>query len=314
MLFEVFSVSTKGLYVAVILHVHLRTVQQAVADLREDQRAAQARRDFLKFVFHELRSPLRSLAAGIDLLNANVRRSAVDQDSLDMMRGAADTMGDTINNFLSLQKIEAGELELDMHPFSLDESITNVLASFSGQTMLKDIDLIKAVSVTVPSLVIGDRNKVEHALGDLVSNAIKFSPECKTVIVTAEGVSVESPASCKEHLVKVIISVRDEGLGISEEYQRRIFNRYNPSRPGLLMQGQGSGLGLTLFKELVSLHGGTVGVESIEGKGSIFHFAICFQVPDNVQEPTGDINVGGEVPGNTIFSVSYLTTCIISCR
>jgi two-component system sensor histidine kinase BarA len=285
--FEVLSVATKSLYVAVIMDVHLEMLIQTQRALTEEQRANDARRAFLKYIFHEVRTPLNSLTMGIELLQRSDDLKGTDRESLLMMKGASDFMCDTLNDVLSLQKIEEGKLELEMNPFSLEETITKVFFTFSGSAMSKGIRLVKLVAEDVPRSLIGDRYRVEHTISNLVSNAVKFSSHNSIVRVLAEVESIGSKKAGFEDgqppaLVKV--SVQDQGPGISEENQKKLFKNYVQIRPGQLQQGQGSGLGLSLCKQIVTLHGGTIGVSSVEGQGSTFFFSIPFTVHDSSSE------------------------------
>ena len=164
-------------------------------------------------------------------------------------------------------------------------------------------------SPAVPEIVLGDRYRIEHVIGNLLSNAIKFSPEDSEVVVE---VSVEAEQSeiiqyllfiyyknfkycdllmipslwttsvCVDdgsaHTVSVILlSVLDAGPGIAPSDQVRLFQNFVQIRPGQLQRGAGSGLGLTIAKQIVELHGGRIGVTSTEGQGSLFFFSIPFQ-------------------------------------
>lgn len=158
-------------------------------------------------------------------------------------------------------------------------------------------------SPTVPELVIGDRHHIEHAIGNLIGNAIKFSPEQSEIVV---NISTEK-AIGDEHFfgnsffpllycdllscgiicfsdvgsdkVTVVLAVKDEGPGMTCEEQDKLFRNFVQTRPGQVHKGGGAGLGLTIAKQIVNLHGGRIGVRSVKGDGSEFYFAIPFQVP-----------------------------------
>jgi anti-sigma regulatory factor (Ser/Thr protein kinase) len=195
-----------------------------------------------------------------------------------MMRNASDFMSDTLNDVLSMQKIEEGKLELDLSPFCISDAISKVFATYRGAVSVKKLTLRKTVDESMPSRIIGDRYRIEHVIANLLSNAVKFSREetCIDVIVkVAKFGAVSEDGSCT---VTLTIIVKDEGPGISEENQKRLFSNFVQIRPGQLQEGRGSGLGLALCKQIVQLHGGEIGVNSEEGHGSEFYFTIPFSV------------------------------------
>mmetsp|Transcript_19791 Transcript_19791/g.27208 ORF Transcript_19791/g.27208 Transcript_19791/m.27208 type:complete len:730 (-) Transcript_19791:249-2438(-) len=274
-IYQVLSVLTKGLFSAVTMDVHLDTLlrtKRAIID--ENERLAnEARRGFLKYIFHEVRSPLNSLAIGIEILGRSNNLDSSDLESLYMMKDASEFMNDTLNDVLSMQKIEEGKLELDLCPFCISDAISKVFATFRGTVIAKSITLVKTVSPMVPNRVVGDRYRIEHVLANLLSNSIKFSASGATVVVEVTVVNMGDD----DNKVTLLVEVKDEGPGISEENQKLLFGNFVQIRPGHLQEGRGSGLGLALCKQIVTIHGGTIGVNSEEGKGSVFFFSIPFQ-------------------------------------
>jgi len=213
---------------------------------------------------------------GIEILERSCNLDESDRESLLMMKGASEFMADTLNDVLSMQKIEEGKLELDLGPFSMSDAINKVFATFHGAVITKNISLVKVVASNVPPKVVGDRYRIEHVISNLLSNAIKFSAENKTVEVEVTAGAVKDTDEGPQ--VVITVAVVDEGPGISAENQRKLFGNFVQIRPGQLQQGQGSGLGLSLCKQLVNLHGGTIGLSSTEGRGSVFHFSVPFLV------------------------------------
>ena len=221
------------------------------------------RRAFFQYIFQEVRSPLGSLGAGLDLLAESDNLDEVDRESLEMMKGAADFMRDILNDVLSMQGYEEGRLELKLGAFNMKEAVKQVLANYRVSAASKHVKLRGEVRATVPRAVIGDRHRVEQLVSNLVSNAIKFSPGGQTVrvLVAAAAAKVRGPTE-RITVVPLAISVEDQGPGMSEEGMRKILGDMSQSqcRPGQLSQGQGSGLGLSLCRQIVSLHGGTIQV------------------------------------------------------
>jgi copper chaperone CopZ len=161
--------------------------------------------------------------------------------------------------------------------FSFEQILLRAFATFQGALVKKNISLSHNILPTVPMRVIGDVHRMEHVMSNLISNAIKFSPEGKSVRVEilCDGYSRND----KDHeIANVTVSVEDEGAGISSEDQAKLFNSFVQIQPGTIQKGQGSGLGLSFCKQIVEFHGGAISVTSIEGSGSKFRFTIPFPV------------------------------------
>mmetsp|Transcript_9476 Transcript_9476/g.13093 ORF Transcript_9476/g.13093 Transcript_9476/m.13093 type:complete len:755 (+) Transcript_9476:48-2312(+) len=280
--FQFLSMATKGLYAAVLMDVHFDTLVVTQQALSLEQTANEARRVYLKYLFHEVRTPLNSLSIGIDILDRNPQLGEEDRESLQMMRVAADFMSKTLNDVLSMQKIEEGKLELDMQPFYLVDVVSSVLLIFTGAASVKGLQLQQEMSPGIPERVLGDRFRVEHVLGNLLSNAIKFSPQGGRITIAASSSLQPSSASPIQHpgleedWALITVSVRDEGPGVALEHQHKLFGNFVQLHANQQQKGQGSGLGLSLCKQIVELHGGTIGMSSQPGQGSEFHFTIPF--------------------------------------
>ena len=277
-LFQLLSLIVKGVYAAVLMDLYENAYLLAQAALSEERRANEARRAFLKYLFHEVRTPLNSLCIGIEVLDGHCQTDKEANESLTMMRGAVEFMSGTLNDVLSMQKIEEGKLDLDMRPFAFGDVISTVFATFKGAVVAKSLHLSSVLSPLLPARLLGDRFRLEHVLANLLSNAIKFSPVMGniSVDVSAEQISIANMEDFDDEMV-VTVSVTDEGVGISEENQKKLFKAFFQISAGTQQSGGGSGLGLSLCKEIVSLHGGTIGVRSAEGHGSCFYFSIPFK-------------------------------------
>jgi len=282
MSFQFLSMATKGLYAALLLDIHFDALVVTQQALSVERMANEARRAYLKYLFHEVRTPLNSLSMGIDILDRNDNLNGEDMESLLMMRGAADFMSKTLNDVLSMQKIEEGKLELDMQPFYLVDVVSSVLLIFTGAASVKGLQLQQEMSPGIPERVLGDRFRVEHVLGNLLSNAIKFSPQGGRITIAASSSLQPSSASPIQHpgleedWALITVSVRDEGPGVALEHQHKLFGNFVQLHANQQQKGQGSGLGLSLCKQIVELHGGTIGMSSQPGQGSEFHFTIPF--------------------------------------
>eukprot|EP01042_Synura_sphagnicola_P004941 gene4941-6296_t len=261
-----------------------------------------AKRSFLRYIMHEVRVPLNSITMGIGLLEESHHLSGEDRESLLMMKGATSFMQETLNDILCMQKIEEGKLELIYAPFRPADAVQVVRSVLQGSLAQKRIQLYTLVYDDVPEFVIGDRFRIEHVLANLLSNAIKFSPSNGRIFVVVSLVggshsssdlgdmedSVEMIRPPTQTLTKaysrsmnfceVEFSVRDEGPGISREDQKKLFQDFVQIKPGEMQMGGGSGVGLSLCKQIVELHDGTIKCTSDIGVGATFSFVIPFKI------------------------------------
>ena len=286
--FQFLSLAIKALYAAVLMDLY-QSALIATQDALDRERAAnESRRNFLKYLFHEVRSPLNSLSIGIEILERSAPTLGEEaNESLQMMRGASEFMASTLNDVLSMQKIEEGKMELEMHPFALTDAVTKVFSTFRGAAIAKALRLRPNLAHDIPFRIVGDRFRIEHVLANLLSNAIKFSPHGG--VVTVSATKVEEYTSNGTNIAMITISVKDEGPGIPQDHQEKLFGEYVQIEAAVMQQGGGSGLGLSLCKQIVSLHNGTIGVRSELGQGSTFYFSIPFEVlhPSRTASPGG---------------------------
>mmetsp|Transcript_30055 Transcript_30055/g.50833 ORF Transcript_30055/g.50833 Transcript_30055/m.50833 type:complete len:332 (-) Transcript_30055:165-1160(-) len=228
--------------------------------IEERKRSDESRVMFLRYVFHEVRVPLNSVSLGLQLLFDNPNLDDADRETLHIMRDATNFMAETLNDVLSLQKIEQGMMELEEDYFSPDQLVGTVVANFSTQFQAKGIKVGVEVRENVPKKIIGDRFRLEHVLGNLVSNAIKFSDPGSNITI-----SLTFGTKQPNH---VTFAVRDQGPGMTPDEQKALFKPFMQIRPGELQKGRGSGLGLSICKTIIALHNGSVGCVSKQREGA----------------------------------------------
>ena len=229
----------------------------------------------MKYIFHEVRVPLNSITMGIECLNSRDDVDEEETETLLMMKEATSFMSNTLNDVLNMQRIEEGKLELTMKPFSISNCLETVKLTFRGPSSSKQISIEVIINGNVPRLLMGDSFRLEHVVANFLSNALKFSPAGTTITITVS--SVRKLTITKE-LAIVTVAVKDQGPGISAEDQRQLFTAFMQIRPKELQAGGGSGIGLSVCKQVVELHGGTVRCESEVGQGSVFSFTIPFAI------------------------------------
>jgi signal transduction histidine kinase len=221
--------------------------------------------DFIASLAHELRTPLNAILGYSELLAdpsfgamkpAEVRKHAraINQSGHYLMQ--------LINDVLDLSKIEAGKLDLDVQTVQVKSTIREVMNLIDPMATSKHIRL-RSRTASAPDFIQADPRRLRQILINLLSNAVKFTPEEGSVVVDASRDGRY-----------LLISVIDTGVGIPPEDRERIFDQFHQAGGSYTRNQEGTGLGLTLTKQLVELHGGTIEVESEVGKGSTFRFRI----------------------------------------
>lgn len=232
-----------------------------MADITEQKMDEIRKNDFIGMVSHELKTPLTSLTAIIQLLNAKLRTSddAFVSGALEKANSQVKKMSGMINGFLNISRLESGKILIDKQPFIIGDLINEVIEEMSlmGPTHLIELQNCEK------AVVHADRDKIASSLSNLLSNAIKYSPKNSQILV-----------NCLRHDNEVQVSVTDEGLGIRPQDREYIFDRYYRVQSVYTKHISGFGIGLYLTSEIIQRHNGTIWVESESGKGSTFYFTL----------------------------------------
>ena len=281
-LFMAADVALKVVFTMVATDAHLEVIPPSTLLLVAEMHANEARKGFLKYVFHEVRVPLNSVSLGIDLLQKSDKLESSEKEALQMMRDSASYVCDILNEAQSLQKISEGKNELKEEVFKICDIVDKVLKAVHPYTLDKLAEIQVDILDGVPRAVVGDPMKVQHALANLVMNALKHnSSGVKVNILVSRTPSsywtrttTSSMSSNDEH--EISWEVRDNGTGIPEELHPLLFQPYMFVRPGDITADadRGPGIGLHICKQIVDLLGGTVFFESSPGNGSTFGFSI----------------------------------------
>jgi signal transduction histidine kinase len=260
----------------------------------ELQRATRLKSEFLANMSHELRTPLNAIIGFSDLLLVGGGGEINEQqrDFLDSVLRNGRHLLQLINSVLDLSKIEAGRMTLSLGRTDLREAITGAVADTASLRSAKhqecELELEDA-----PLDVIADRVRVRQVLFNLLSNASKFTTEGGTIrlaaIWTRVPLPIPSDRSGEDPRTQmqdaVWVTVVDSGIGISPKDMPKLFQEFSQVDSSLSRQAQGTGLGLALCKKFVELHGGTIGAESVAGKGSTFWFLLPADGPVRRPQP-----------------------------
>jgi len=226
--------------------------------------ANRTKSEFLTNMSHELKTPLNSIIGFSDLLKEGIAGPLNEKQSryAQFISTSGKNLLNIINDILELSKAEAGEADLNLEEFSVDDSINKVISNSLPQIQKKNIKF-NYNSENRDLWISADENKFRKIISSLLSNAVKFTP--------AEG-SIEISSRQEGNLA--IITVKDTGIGIPEDDLDNIFKPFVQLDPSLSRIFEGTGLGLTLVKRYVEMHGGSISVESKEGKGSSFRIEL----------------------------------------
>ena len=229
------------------------------------QAANESKRTFLFDMSHDMRTPMNAIIGLSDLLD----RDAGDPEKVRSYSRKINASGQhlltLINEVLDMSKIESGKASLRLLPFSLSELLEELTTVFEPQAQKKEQTLvIRALGVPHERLI-GDKLRLSELLGNLLTNAIKYTPRDGQVSLTVRGLDQTTKG-----YVHLLFQVTDNGIGMSPEFVQNIFDPFTRENNSTISGIQGAGLGMTITKSIVDLMGGTICVESVRGQGSVF--------------------------------------------
>jgi two-component system, OmpR family, sensor histidine kinase VicK len=234
----------------------LRAQQAAIAEL---ERLDQSKTRFLSTISHEFRTPLTAIIGYSELLASSISDPGIAEDAAIIHREAS-RLNRLVDDILLVDRVDAGQMSLKMSPVDVNSLIREVVATFRPLTDSHRFPLDLDPSLRT---IDGNPDRLAQAITNLISNAVKYSPAGGPVAIATRNDDDD-----------IMISVRDEGIGIAREDLSRIFDRFERVETGIAGRIAGTGLGLSIVEEIASLHGGRLWAESELGLGSTFYLAL----------------------------------------
>ena len=237
----------------------------ALRDITRERELDKMKTDFISVVSHELRTPLTSIKGYTDLLLSGAAgdNSEIQAEFLGIIQLSTTRLSNLINDILDISRIESGTLKIKHEPIDYRHLVADTLRLMKAAADAKDVSMDAALPETIPP-VRGDADKVTQVLTNLVSNAIKYTPEGGWVKVSLEVTGDTSVTTC----------VADSGIGVAPEDQPKLFQKFFRADNSSTREAGGTGLGLVIAKTLIELMGGTIWLESEPNRGSKFYFTL----------------------------------------
>lgn len=248
--------------------------QAALSQARLEAEAAnRAKSQFLARMSHEIRTPMNAVL-GLTQLVRDMELPERPRQMLDLVLRSGRSLLSLLNDILDFSKIDAGRLELERIPFSIEQLLHELRELYSGRLAEKGIELRLDLAPELPTITIGDPLRLRQVLLNLVGNALKFTERGAIVVRVRPG----SPHPQPEGLARYAFEVSDTGIGISEQVRAQLFQPFMQADSSVARRFGGTGLGLSICQRLVQLMGGSISVRSTLGSGSTFGFEISLGV------------------------------------
>jgi signal transduction histidine kinase/CheY-like chemotaxis protein len=268
-------------FVAPVMYVVFRTYRVYLDRLEAQKREAQAKAQFLANMSHEIRTPINGVL-GMVAMMLDTELTSKQREYAETIESSARGLLHIVNDVLDLSKIEAGRMPLKPEPVTLSSLLKVTQHILSADAHAKGLQFTAAVEPGLPEWISADAGRIRQVLLNLGANAIKF---------TATG-QVSITASLDRQSGQVLFRVRDTGIGISPENQKKLFQPFSQVDTSDKREYGGTGLGLSISRRLVEMMGGAIGVESQEGHGATFWFRLPLAessppAPEAQEEPAG---------------------------
>ena len=270
------------LVVFVIYYFMMRRQMRFLEEARRDaENANRAKSDFLSNMSHDIRTPMNGIIGMTEIASTNLNNTKKVEECLRKISHSSRHLLGLINDVLDMSKIESGKMVLNMHQIALPEVMQNVVNIIQPQAREKNQRFDLYIHDVLAEDVWGDSVRLNQILLNLLSNAVKFTPEGGNIRL--EVYEEASKVNAETH-VQVHLLVVDNGIGMSEEFQKKIFQPFMREDNARVQKAAGAGLGMSITKYIVDAMGGTIQVESTPGKGSRFQVTLDLEKAPSAEE------------------------------
>lgn len=263
-----------------ILSINHRLQKAALAA----ERASQAKTEFLSTISHDIRTPMNGVLGMTQIAKKHLDEPEYMKECLDKVSRAGNHLLTLINDILDISKIESGKMAISVEPFSIEESIKEVTDIIMPQANDKDISLTVNLHDITHDYLSADPLRLNQILINLLTNAVKYTDNGGKVLFDIS----ETVLPDNLEKIRLVITVSDNGMGMSEEFQKTMYNSFTRALNSRTNKIQGTGLGLAIIKQLVDLMHGSIECQSELGKGTTFTICLDLDVLNEHEKPDAD--------------------------
>ena len=274
------------IYAARLISDVKRREKNWISIAQQANEANQAKTEFISQLAHDIRTPLNAIVGFTSLAQAHLQQPELLRQDLAKIAGSEQLLNELVNNVLDLFRIEKGRMDLHPAETNMPEFFARLQTSFEGEAARKQLQLVFRVQDLPQQVLLVDALRLTQICDNLLSNAVKYTQQGGTV----ELIACEEPAPAQD-AVRLVLTVQDNGIGMSEEYQKNMYAMFTRETDTRVNKVQGYGLGLAIVKQLTDSMGGTITVQSQLGKGTQFTVTLELPVPQTaaaVQLPEED--------------------------